>query len=160
MNIFKKVIRTIYNYLSNIKRVKNHIDKEMEVEREKLNDAARIDIINRESKRLGGIEYMEMLEEKKRICKELGITYHYNLGLIGDYFYDIIFIEGTNLNCNELTEFNNAGDNNAIVSTLPAATVCNNFEYYKLIKSNKIMTNNERLENIKKEIEIFKKEKV
>lgn len=135
MNIFKKVIRTIYNYLSNIKRVKNHIDKEMEVEREKLNDAARIDIINRESKRLGGIEYMEMLEEKKRICKELGITYHYNLGLIGDYFYDIIFIEGTN-------------------------TVCNNFEYYKLIKSNKIMTNNERLENIKKEIEIFKKEKV
>ena len=160
MNIFKKVIRTIYNYLSNIKRVKNHIDKEMEVEREKLNDAARIDIINRESKRLGGIEYMEMLEEKKRICKELGITYHYNLGLIGDYFYDIIFIEGTNLNCNELTEFNNAGDNNATVFTLPAATVCNNFEYYKLIKSNKIMTNNERLENIKKEIEIFKKEKV
>lgn len=130
MNIFKKAIRTILNKL----------DIKYEAEREEINDAARMKVIDNVSRHLGGIEYAEMLEEKKRICEELGITYHHDLGEIGDYRYDIVFIE-------------KRGDGEDI------NRICNNSEYYLLIKSNKILTNVDRLENLKKEINLFKEEK-
>ncbi len=172
MNILKKVICVIYNYLSNTKikisvslplnrnndnllsepdskhremfetthilldklrNIDKEIEEETENERNKINSKARTNIIKSIYKYLSGkSDYTpkNILKEKEEYLKELGITYHCDLGLINNYFYDIVFME--------------SGEH---------------FEYYKIIKSDKNITNNDRFENLRKEIGIFKREK-